>query len=283
MVATLLTVLVLQGVAPTSLEGMFSNVIFGTFIWIYLPSYLIFIPLMIFYEWNQVDKRGVVGHMSDTLRKLANANDTGQTLFEAMSTISETSNSKLAQEFDIVYAKVEYGMTLQEALIEFNNKYDIPRLARMIKVITTASEASNQITKVLTTAAESSENQDDIVRERKSRARMQVAIIIMTYMTLLAVMAILQTQFIEVMTGLVEQANQGSGGGGGGAGGAQGGQFAVNLNPDRLSMLFFHAVTIQAIMSGFISGYMRNAKILSGLKFVIVLQTISLVVWILVV
>lgn len=282
MVITLLTVLVLQGVAPTSLEGMFSNVIFGTFIWIYLPSYLIFIPLMIFYEWNQRDKRGVVDHMSDTLRKLANANDTGQTLFEAMSTISDTSNSKLAQEFDIVYAKVEYGMTLQEALIEFNNKYDIPRLARMIKVITTASEASNQITKVLTTAAESSENQDDIVRERKSRARMQVAIIIMTYMTLLAVMAILQTQFIEVMTGLVEQANQGSSGGGS-TQAAQGGQFAVNLNPDRLSMLFFHAVTIQAIMSGFISGYMRNAKILSGLKFVVILQTISLVVWILVV
>jgi flagellar protein FlaJ len=44
-------------------------------------------------------------------------------------------------------------------------------------------------------------------------------------------------------------------------------------------MLFFHAVTMQAILSGFIAGYIRDADITSGLKFVMVLMTISLVVW----
>jgi flagellar protein FlaJ len=32
-------------------------------------------------------------------------------------------------------------------------------------------------------------------------------------------------------------------------------------------------------MSGFISGYIRSAKLLSGVKFVVILQTISLLVW----
>ena len=276
----LLGLFVMQGIAPLTLDEMTSNVIWGTIVWIYIPAYVIFTPLMIFFEWNQHSRKGVVGYMSDTLRKLANANETGQTLFEAIATISDTSDTKLAQEFDVVHAKVEYGMTLREALVEFNNKYSLPRLARTIKLITTSSEASNDITKVLTTAAESSENQDDIVRERKSRARMQVAIIIMTYLTLLAVMAILQTQFIEVMSGLVDQAGGGGGGGGQQAGGDE---FAADLDPEMLSMLFFHAVTIQAIMSGFISGYMRDAKLLSGLKFVVILQTISLIAWIMVV
>ncbi len=276
----LLGLFVMQGIAPLTLDEMTSNVIWGTIVWIYIPAYVIFTPLMIFFEWNQHSRKGVVGYMSDTLRKLANANETGQTLFEAIATISDTSDTKLAQEFDVVHAKVEYGMTLREALVEFNNKYSLPRLARTIKLITTSSEASNDITKVLTTAAESSENQDDIVRERKSRARMQVAIIIMTYLTLLAVMAILQTQFIEVMSGLVDQAGGGGGGGGQQAGGNE---FAADLDPEMLSMLFFHAVTIQAIMSGFISGYMRDAKLLSGLKFVVILQTISLIAWIMVV
>ncbi len=276
----LLGLFIMQGIAPLTLDEMTSNVIWGTIVWIYIPAYVIFTPLMIFFEWNQRSRNGVVGYMSDTLRKLANANETGQTLFEAIATISDTSDTKLAQEFDVVHAKVEYGMTLREALVEFNNKYSLPRLARTIKLITTSSEASNDITKVLTTAAESSENQDDIVRERKSRARMQVAIIIMTYLTLLAVMAILQTQFIEVMSGLVDQAGGGGGGGGQQAGGNE---FAADLDPEMLSMLFFHAVTIQAIMSGFISGYMRDAKLLSGLKFVVILQTISLIAWIMVV
>jgi len=45
-------------------------------------------------------------------------------------------------------------------------------------------------------------------------------------------------------------------------------------------MLFFHAVTLQAVLSGFISGYIRNADIVSGVKFAVVLMTLALGVWI---
>ncbi|MFB6131014.1 MAG: flagella assembly protein j, partial [Salinigranum sp.] len=152
------------------------------------------------------------------------------------------------------------------------NKYHIPRLARTVKLISKAQEASSQITAVLNTAAQASENQDDIERERKSRTRMQVAIILMTYLTLLAVMAILKTQFLDVMAGLTQQAS----GGGGGAGPAQ---FGGGVDTAALSLLFFHAVTLQAMLSGFISGYIRNADLLAGVKFVVVLMTIALGVW----
>lgn len=266
----------IRGYIPLSIDEFKMIPIVGTLAVFYIPSYIIFIPLMFFHEWSQYSKNQVTNHMSDTLRKLANANDTGQNLYQALSIVSENSDTKLSQELDVVYSKVEYGTSLQEALIEFNNKYKIPRLSRLIKLITTSSRVSNELTDVLTTAAETSERQDDIERERKSRARMQVAIILMTYMTLLAVMAILQTQLIDVMTGLVEQA---SGGGGGGGGAAPGGQFQIDLDPELLSLIFFHAVTIQGVLSGFISGYIRSASILSGLKYVLVVQTISLFVW----
>jgi len=160
--------------------------------------------------------------------------------------------------------------------VEFNNKYHIPRLSRTVKLITKAQEASSQITDVLSTAAQASENQDDIERERKSRTRMQVVIIIMTYLTLLAVMAILKTQFLDTMT----QVQASTSSGGGGAGATQG--LSGSINTSLLSLLFFHAVTMQAILSGFISGYIRDADILSGLKYVIVLVTIALAAWALV-
>lgn len=261
---------VLTGLAPTSFDRIVSNPIWGTFIWIYLPAYVIGIPLTIFYEWNVLSRLGIVNGLSDNLRKLSSANDTGLTLLESIRTVAETSSGKLSDELNVIYTKVQYGTSLQDALIEFNNKYHIPRLARTVTLISKAQEASSQITSVLRTAAQASENQDDIDRDRKSRTRMQVVIILMTYFTLLAVMAILKTQFLDVMAELT-----GSGGGSGSFGG--------NLDINLLSTLFFHAVTIQAVLSGLISGYIRDANLFSGLKFVIVLLTVALATWILVV
>ncbi|GAB6862342.1 type II secretion system F family protein [Haloplanus litoreus] len=263
-----------SGAAPTTWGGMVQAPVWGTFVWVYVPLYLLLIPLGVFHEWNVRARAAITGKLSDNLRKLSSANDTGQTLLESISTVADTSSGKLADEFDVVYAKVNYGMSLRNALIEFNNKYHVPRLARTVKLISKAQEASSQITQVLTTAAQASENQDDIERERRSRTRMQVAIILMTYLTLLGVMAILKTQFLDVMAGLTEQA---AGGGGSGAS-----QFGGGIDTQLLSLLFFHAVTLQAVLSGIISGYIRTAKLMAGIKFVVILQTIALAVWLVV-
>ncbi|MFB6138104.1 MAG: type II secretion system F family protein, partial [Halobacteriaceae archaeon] len=260
-------VAILSGAAPTSFDAMMSQPVWGTFLYFYVPIYLNGVPLTVFREWNVYSRRKVIGKLSDNLRKLSSANDTGLTLLESTRTVAETTSGKLGDEFAIMYAKVQYGTSMKRSLIEFNNKYHIPRLARTVKLISKAQEASSQITQVLTTAAQASENQDDIERERKSRTRMQVVIILMTYFTLLAVMAILKTQFLDVMAGLSSQ----SGGGAGGFGGS--------IDIDLLSMLFFHAVTIQAVLSGFIAGYIRDAELLSGMKFVVVLSTSALAVW----
>jgi flagellar protein FlaJ len=266
---------VASGSVPTTWDGMIQAPVWGTFLWVYLPLYLILVPLAVFHEWNVRTRAAITGKLSDNLRKLSSANDTGQTLLESVQTVAETSSGKLADEFDVIYAKVNYGMSLRSALVEFNNKYHIPRLARTVKLISKAQEASSQITQVLTTAAQASENQDDIERERRSRTRMQVAIILMTYLTLLGVMAILKTQFLDVMAGLTEQAS-GSGGGGGSS------QFGGGIDTQLLSLLFFHAVTLQAILSGIISGYIRTAQLMAGVKFVVILQTIALLVWLVV-
>ena len=190
--------------------------------------------------------------------------------------VSETSSGKLAEEFETMHAKVNYGTDLKSALREFNNKYHIPRLARTVKLISKAQEASSQIEDVLTTAAQASENQDDIDRERKSRTRMQMVIIIMTYLTLLGVMALLKLQFLDVMSGLAGQAS----GGGGSSAAASGQSFGGNVDTGMLSMLFFHAVTLQAIISSFIAGYIRNVELIAGVKFAVILSTIALITWI---
>lgn len=271
---------VVLGFVPTTIDGLKSNVIMGTVLWFYVPSYIISFPLAVFHEWKTRRRSAVTSNFSETLRKLANANDIGLTLFEAFKQVADTSEGQLSREFETIHKKVKYGMSIERALIEFNNKYKIPRLSRTIKLITKSQKASNQITEVLVTSAEASETQDDLIRQRKSQARMQVAIIVMTYLTLLAVMAILQTRFIGVMAGLVESSGGSSGGSSAGSGGMS---FSASLDVEYLSLLFFHAVTLQGAISGLISGYMRDAKLMSGAKFVVILQTVALVAWVFVV
>jgi flagellar protein FlaJ len=268
---------VIAGSAPTGLEGMKNNVIWGGFIWVYTPVYLNMLPLAVFHEWNVRSRRSVIGELSENLRKLASANDTGMTLLESIRVVAEASSGKLADEFETIHTKVNYGTNLKDALREFNNKYHIPRLARTIKLVSEAQETSSQIQDVLSTAATSAENQDDIDRERKARTRMQMVIIIMTYVTLLAVMALLQVQFLDTMAGLMGGA---SGDGGGSDQALE--QFAGGLDPGLLSMLFFHAVTIQALISAFVAGYIRSVDIISGAKYAVVLSTLALVTWVLV-
>ena len=272
-----------SGSAPTSWQGMLDRPIWGTFIYIYLPLYITAVPLSIFREWNVRHRNSVVNKLSEDLRKLSSSNDTGLTLLESLKAVSDTTNGKLAREFEMMHTKVNYGMSLKEALIEFNNKYHIPRLARTTRLITEAQEASNQISDVLRTAATASENHDDIERERKSRTRMQIVIIIMTFMTVLAVIAILKTQFIDTMAGLnAGSSGSGSSAGGAGGGAMQGANLSENIDVDMLSVLFFHAVTLQAIISGFICGYIRDADLLSGLKYAIALSSIALIGWMMV-
>jgi flagellar protein FlaJ len=262
---------VLTGSAPLSVGGIQDQIIWGTFIWIYMPIYVNLLPLAVFHSWNIRSRRAVLGNLSENLRKLASANDTGMTLLESVRVVSETSTGKLADEFEKMYAKVNYGTSLKEALREFNNDYHIPRLARTVKLISEAQETSSHIQKVLSTAATTSENQDDIDRERRARTRMQIVIIIMTYLTLLAVMALLQVQFLDAMTAVAGEQSSGDG---------AAGEFMADLDPGFLSMLFFHAVTIQAIISAVVAGYIRNVDLVSSAKYAVALVTTALVVWI---
>jgi len=123
----LVVVSIQSGTAPTTLEGMIAAPVRGTFFWVYLPLYLTLIPLTVFYEWNVRSRRAITNNLSDNLRKLSSANDTGMTLLESLKVVADTSSGQLAGEFRTMHAKVNYGTSLKTALREFNNSYRIPR------------------------------------------------------------------------------------------------------------------------------------------------------------
>nr|WP_255198858.1 type II secretion system F family protein [Halorarius litoreus] len=262
---------IVSGAAPTSWSALVARPVWGTFVYVYLPVYVVFTPFAVFHLWNLRSRRAVLVTLANDLRKLSSANDTGLTLLESIRLVADTSSGKLASEFEIIYAKVKFGMSLKEALVAFNNTYHIPELARTVRLVTKSQEASNHITAVLRTAAQVRENHDDIAREQKARTRMQVVVIVMSFLTLLTVMAVLKTQFIDVMADLTASTS-----------GSQATAFASSVDSNLLSLLFFHAVTVQAILAGLMSGFIRESDLLSGAKYVIGLMTVALLVWLVV-
>jgi flagellar protein FlaJ len=261
-------VALLTGSVPTTWGGLVARPVWGTAVYVYVPLLVVGTPLAVFHEWNVRSRRGILDHLSEDLRKLSSANDTGLTLLEAMRTVAETSSGRLADELETVHAKSVYGMNLTESFVVFNNRYRLPALARTIKLVTKAQEASSQISSVLTTAAQAAENRDDIERERRARTRVQVVIVVMTFLTLLGVMAMLKVRFIDVLARIA--ADQSSTGGS---------SFAAAIDADLLSMLFFHAVTLQAVVTGLVAGYIRDARILYGVRYVVVLLVVTLLTW----
>ena len=262
---------VFSGVAPRSWAGALDQPVWSTFVYVYLPVFLVGVPLALFWELNVRSRRAILDGLSGNLRKLASANATGLTLLESVKVVSETTPGKLGEEFGVMYDKSTYGMHLNESLVVFNNKYRIPRLARTVKLVSKAHEISGEISSVLSTAARATEAQEDIERERISHARIQVAIIVLTFLTLLGVMAVMKVQFIDVMAELAQEADGGAGAGHG---------FGGSIDVDQLSLLFFHAVTLQAILSGLVCGYIRSASLASGVKYVVALSAITLGVWV---
>lgn len=262
--------LVATGLASTNPQSMTSSAYIQTVMWLYVPVFLNIGPLAFFYEWNRRTRGQITDTLTQDIRKLANANETGQPLLEAMRMSAAGQNSLLASEFRTMYKKTKFGTSLSPALVEFNNRYRIPRLSRVVKLIQKAQEASANITDVLQTAATTSRYQDDLEQDRLQRTRMQVAVTAITFLVFLGVLMMMEVYFIGEMMAEVDMDNSGQNPVGGGFG---------DIQVEVISMLFFHAVTIQALCAGAISGYLQTGKIDSSHKYIFGYMLITAVAW----
>lgn len=241
-----------------------------TVIWLYIPILIVFIPLSTFIYLNNRERGRITDSLTEDIRKLANANDTGLPVIEALKEAAEGESTRLSEEFKIAHKKAKFGSNLSTALVELNNKYKKPRLARVMKLIQKAQESSSNITDVLQTAAKTSQYQDELIEERKSRTRMQVGVIGLTFFVFLGIIVVIDSFLLDSLVGQIEgqTANTGLAGGG-----------IQSIPTDMFSMIYFHSITIQAILGGLISGYVQTGRLESGYKYMIFFLIASAVGW----
>ena len=259
------------GIASFNIEYVAENAFTLTLLLFYLPLLVILLPYVIFYEIDKYRRGQITDGFTTALNKLANTNEQGIPLRQSMLITAEGHTSALANEFETMYKKQEFGIPLGQAIIQTNNKYRIPRLARLFQIMKSAQEVSNNINEVLITASELSEAQEKLESKRKTRTNQQVMIIGLIFLIFLAALLMMEGFIIQEVA-----AGQGAGEAGLDALGGT----AEPVSSAVISLMFYHGAILQGGMAGLISGYIRSGSVLPGLKYAVGYISIVMGVWV---
>jgi flagellar protein FlaJ len=228
--------------------------------------YLLIIPLMIFHEYKKRKEDKIQAQIPDFLKKLASTNETGMTLRDSIKLMTK-SDIGLSSEIKKINNDIEWGLSVNESLIRFANRFRTHFISRSVNLLTKANESSGDIGEVLNVAARDVAAEQDLKTERKVNMFIYVVIIYISFMVFIGIIYIISTTFLTQMVKAGEKM-------------AEGGSGAVPLSLSREKLnvynrIFFHGALIQGLSSGLIAGVMGEGNALSGLKHSVIMMTIG--------
>jgi flagellar protein FlaJ len=250
----------------------------ATFIGFYAPLMIAMVPYVYFYEVDLYKRGTITDGLTEDLNKLANTNEKGITLQESLLITAQDRDTKLANEFKEMYKKQQLKIPLGKTIIETNNKYRIPRLARIFRIIKSAQDVSDSITEVLNTASNLAEIQHNVIEDRKSRTKKQVGVVALIFGVFIIALVLMNGVIIDNARDISQTSQFGSTGGSQGLG-AIGVGSGGPVSESIVNVVTFHGALIQAILAGMISGYIRTGQYKPGIKYSLTYSTITMVVW----
>ncbi len=233
---------------------------------IIFATYTIVIPLMFFHEYKKGREEKVQAQMPDFLKKLASTNETGMTLRESLRLMTR-SDIGLSREIKKIWNDIEWGNSINDALVRFANRVKTHIVARSITLLTKANESSGDIGEVLNVAARDVSAEQELKAERKINMFIYVIIIYISFFVFIGIIYIISTTFLEEMVKAGEKVS-----------GAASGAVPLSLSREKLAVynrIFFHGSLIQGFSSGLIAGVMGEGSVLSGLKHSVIMVTIG--------
>ena len=233
---------------------------------IVFAMYILIIPLMLFHEYKKRKEDKIQEQIPDFLKKLASTNETGMTLRDSIKLMTR-SDIGLSKEIKKINNDIEWGLSVNESLIRFANRFRTHFISRSANLLTKANESSGDIGEVLNVAARDVAAEQDLKNERKTNMFIYVVIIYISFLVFVGIIYIISTTFLTEMVKAGEKM-------------AVGGSGAVPLSLNRAkldmyNLIFFHGVLIQGFSSGLIAGVMGEGNALSGLKHSVIMMTIG--------
>ncbi|WP_367343742.1 type II secretion system F family protein [Methanomethylovorans sp.] len=215
-------------------------------------------PVTVAFEYKKRRLKKLDGAIPDLLRRLAEINELGLPLKNAIGLLLQSNIGLLSAEIRRVWLDMEWGGEMRDALARFENRIGTPALRRAVTLLIKASEISDDTTDVLVIAAEDAENLNTLRSERSETGFMYLATVYLAFGTFLYVCYSFSNQFLVSISGM---GNTGL------------------INPDEIKATMFDTCGILGLFSGIILGEMAEGNVMAGLKHSFILLVVTFVMF----
>jgi flagellar protein FlaJ len=231
---------------------------------------IVLLPFGIFHQiWRNKVMRLEAG-IPEFLNRLSGINQVGLTLAQAIMILIKADLGVLTYEIRKIQRDIEWGASVQEALVRFEVRIRTPAIARAVTLITTASRMTGDIGEVLNIAARDAAISENLKRERRAEMFIYTAIVYLVFIVFVFVVAVIDAQFLSVLAEVNTLAS----------GGAMPGAVPIGNTPiATFERLLYHGCLIQALFSGLIAGQMGEASVRAGVKHAALMLIVTFVIF----
>lgn len=195
--------------------------------------------------------RSVDDNLQRLLADLADAQQSGLSLVNALKEASKREYGLLTSDVRYMVSRMEWGFTLEEALRGFTGRAATPLASRVVTLILEAVRYGGDLKTVFSNTAGFVKRVNELRRERDRRLRPYVLVVYVTIILLLAVTVILFKSFIEAISV---------------AGGVPGLPFFTPLSRVQLKTAMLDLASIEAGFGGFVAGKIAEGFLKAGVK-----------------
>jgi len=230
---------------------------------------IVLAPFGVSHLFWQKKVMGIEASIPEFLNRLSGINQVGLTLAQAITILVKADLGVLTYEIKKIKRDIEWGATVQDALVRFEERIRTPTIARAVTLITTASRMTGNIGDVLDIAARDAAMSEALKRERRGEMFIYVIIVYLVCTVFIFVVAVIDAQFLSALA-TVDVTTTGYM-----SGSMSFGETAIMT----FKRILFHACLIQALFSGLIAGEMGEGSIRAGVKHAAVMVFIAFVIF----
>jgi flagellar protein FlaJ len=212
-------------------------------------------------------KREIEDHMPDFLREISSSTASGMTVFDAINSSARGDHGRLTPEIQKMSAQLSWGISVNEALVNFAKRINTPSVKRIVVTINKALEIGGNTPEIFEAAAREIDQTKLVEQQRRTEMSLYSIVIFISFFVFLAVILIIDNTIFEEFFKLQSQMP--------GSGSIGNLKIAQAVDQNMLYNTFFTFVLVQSVGGGLLGGYMMDGKLSSGVRFGFILILIS--------
>ncbi|MFB6084742.1 MAG: type II secretion system F family protein [Halorientalis sp.] len=213
----------------------------------------------------------------EMLERLASLNEAGMSVVESFDRIRGSDLGALTPEIDRIWADINLGANVEEALVRFGERVRTTPVTRAVTLLTNAMRASGNIGAVLRIAATQARADLRMKRQRRRQMLTYLVVIYVAFLVFLVIIVAVEQVLVPSLPNNVPTPPSDN------RLGVDPTQFTRfgRVNKAAYTLVFFHIGMVQAFFSGLVGGQLGEGSVRDGVKHAAVLLTVAYVAFLL--